>query len=78
MSLKPTFILMRAEKKPFSKELTTFCPEKMAVPKKIDECHKTLNVSSEDFQNVIELLKQYNDLSSKLYSDLIYKNGEDL
>ena len=82
ISLKPTLILTKAEKKPFSKELCMFCQEKIAVPKKFDKQHKTLIVSSQDFQNVIELLKQYNDLLSKLYSDLynavIHKNGEDL
>ena len=82
MSLKPTSILTKAEKKPFSIELCMFCQEKIVVPKKVDKGHKTLNISSQDIQNVIELLKQYNDILSKLYSDLynavIHKNGEDL
>ena len=82
MSLKPMFILAKAEKKPFSTELCMFCQEKIVVPKKVDKRHKTLNVSSQYFQNVIELLKQYNDILSKHYSDLynavIHKNGEDL
>ena len=80
MSLKHKVILTKAEKKPFSKELRVFCQEKIVVPKKDDKRHQTLNVSCQDFQNVIELLKQYNDLLSKLYSDLydavIHKNGE--
>ena len=67
-----------SRKEAFFKRINYVLSRKNGCAKKIDECHKTLNVSSEDFQNVIELLKQYNDLSSKLYSDLIYKNGEDL
>ena len=82
MSLKTKFTLTKAEKTPFSTELCMFCQEKIVLPKKIDKRHKTLNVSSQDVQNVIELLKQYNDLLSNLYSDLynaaIHKNGEDL
>ena len=62
MSLKPTFILTKAEKKPFSTELCMFCQEKIVVPKKVDNRHKTLNV--------IELSKQYNGILSKIYSDL--------
>ena len=77
--LKPTFI---EEKKSFSAELCMFYQEKIVVPKKIDKRQKTLNVFSQDFQNIIELLKQYNNILSKLYSDLcnavIHKNGEDL
>ena len=46
-----------------------FRKEKFVVPKKVDELHKTLNVTSQDFQNVIKLLKQYNFLLAKLYSD---------
>ena len=40
------------------------------VPKKVDKKLKTLIVSRKDFQNAIELLKQYNNILSKLYSDL--------
>ena len=40
------------------------------VPKKVDKQLKTLIVSRQDFQSAIELLKQYNDIFSKLYSDL--------
>ena len=71
MLLKPMFILTKTEKKPFSTELCRFCKEKFVVPKKIDKQHKTLNVSSPDFQNVTELLKQYNHLLSNLYSGLV-------
>ena len=82
MSLKPTFILTKEEKNPFPTELCMFCQEKIVVSKKVDKRHKTLNVSCQDFQNVIELLKQYNDLLSKLYYDLynavIQKNEEEL
>ena len=53
----------------FSTELCMFRKEKFVVPKKVDEQHKTLNVTSQDFQNVIKLLKQYNFLLAKLYSD---------
>ena len=70
MLLKPTGILTKAEKKPFSTELWVFCQEKTVMPMKDDKRHKTLNLSCQDFQNVIELLKQYNDLLSKFYSDL--------
>ena len=67
-------ILTKAEKKAFSSsELYISCEEKFVVPKKVDKRHKNLNVSSQDFQNVIELLKQCNDFLSNLYSeDLIY------
>ena len=62
--------------------LCMFCQEKIVVPKKVDKRHKTLNVSSQDFQNVIEVLKKYSDLLSKLYTNLynavIQKNKEDL
>ena len=47
-----------------------FCQEKIVVPKKVDKRHKILNVSSQDFQNVIEVLKKYSDLLSKLYTKL--------
>ena len=54
----------------------------MMVLKKVDKQLKTLIVSRKDFQNAIELLKQYNNLLSKLYSDLynavILKKREDL
>ena len=40
------------------------------VPKKVDKQLKTLIASRCDFQSAIELLKQYNDILSKLYSDL--------
>ena len=42
----------------------------MMVPKKVDKQLKTLIASRWDFQSAIELLKQYNDILSKLYSDL--------
>ena len=59
MSLKLTFILMKAEKKLFSTELCIILSrKKIAVPKKADKAHKTLNVSSKDFENVIGWLKQ--------------------
>ena len=64
MSLKPTFMLAKAEKKPFSTELCMLCQEKIVVPKEVDKRHKTLNVSGKEFQNVVELLKQYNDILS--------------
>lgn len=55
------------------------CPEKILVPKKLDKQHKTRDVFSQDFQNVIEL-KQYNDLYSDtlLHNSVIHKNGKDL
>ena len=57
-----------------------FWQEKILVPKKVYKWQKTLNISSQDFQNAIGLLKQYKDLLSKLYCDLyntvIHKNGE--
>ena len=55
------------------------CPEKIVVPKKLDKRHKTRDVSSQDFQNVIEL-KQYNDHYSDtlLYNVVIHKNGKGL
>ena len=59
-----------------------FCQEKIVVPKKNNKRHKTLNVSSQGFHNVIDLLKQNNNLLSKLCSDLynvvIQENREDL
>ena len=64
MSLKPTFMLVKAEKKPFSTDLCMFCQEKIVVTKEVDKRHKTLNVSGKEFQNVVELLKQYNDILS--------------
>ena len=48
MSLKPMFILTKAE-------LYIFFQEQFVVSKKVDKRHKNLNVSSQDFQNVIEL-----------------------
>ena len=69
MSLKPTFILTKAEKELFSTELCMFSHEKTVETKKVYKRHKTQNVSLQHFQNVIELLKHYNDLLSKLYSD---------
>ena len=64
MSLKPMFILTKAE-------LYIFFQEQFVVSKKVDKRHKNLNVSSQDFQNVIELLKQYNALLSNLLSLLL-------
>ena len=52
----------------------SFCPfnnffNRIVLSKKVDEQQKTLNVSIQDFQNVIKLLKQYNYLLAKRYSD---------
>ena len=64
MSLKPMFILTKAE-------LYIFFLEQFVVSKKVDKRHKNLNVSSQDFHNIIELLKQYNALLSNLLSLLL-------
>ena len=50
MSLKPTFMLTKAEKNHFSTELCMFCQEKIMVSKKVNKRHKTLNAFSQDFQ----------------------------
>ena len=70
MTSKPPFTFTKAQKKLFSTELCMFCQEKIVVPKKVNKQHKTLNVSSQDFQNVKELVKKYNDLLSNLYIEL--------
>ena len=54
MSFKPAFISTKAEKKSFSKKLCMFCQEKLALLKKVEKLHKTLNLSTQDYQNRIE------------------------
>ena len=48
--------------------LTTFSTE-LCCQRKLMNSRKLLNVSIQDFQNVIKLLKQYNYLLAKRYSD---------
>ena len=52
------------------------------MPKKFDKRCIILNVSTRDFQNVMEILKQYSYILPKLYGNLynavIHKNRKDL
>ena len=62
MSLKPTCILTKAIfllKKPFFNRIMCVSQGIIVVAKKVDKRLKALNVCSQDFENVIELLRQY-------------------